>query len=263
VTKKLLALALATLCAAPVLAGSASSARADVRVHVGGRVVVRTHVRVPRVVVVTRPARPRLHIHGHIYVGGGVVFAEPPPPPPPPDYDCAVPSYPVYSPPPPVVVGPPVDPRPFGPRLGVGVFAGSTRIEGVDTGDVGLAARLRLTRGLSLDGELAKNRDDAGNEARRAGLGVSWDLAPYSRLSPHLLGMMGRWDQDNYAEVGAGLTYRLSDSLALSADLRAGARENTAGRTPDGAIRASSPTSSNSNDPTRYTSGRVGLMLYF
>jgi len=262
--KKLVAVVLASLCALPVLAGSASSAEAGVRIRVGGRIVIRNHRR-PHVVVWTPAPRPRLHIHGHVYVGGGVVFSEPPPPPPPDCYyECGVPSYPTYTPPytppPPVVVGAaPVEP--FGPRLGIGVFAGTTKLEGTETGDVGLVARLRLTRGLSLDGELAKARAD-DVESRRAGLGLSWDLAPRSRLSPHLLGMMGRWDESNYAEVGAGLTYRLSDRLHISADLRAGALEEAA-PTRDGTIARAVDGDTGDQEALQYTRGRIGAMLFF
>jgi hypothetical protein len=238
-------------------------AEAGVRVRVGGRVVIRNH-RAPHVVVVTRRPRHRLHIHGHVYVGGGVTFAEPPPPPPPDCYyECGVPAYPsypsTYTPPPPVVVGAPVDP--FGPRLGIGLFAGTTKIQEVESGDVGIVGRLRLTRGLSLEGEMAKARAE-DVESRRAGIGLSWDLAPRSRLSPHLLGMMGRWDQANYAEVGAGLTYRLSDRVSINADLRAGALEE-AEAARDGSIARVVGGDGDDGEPMQYTRGRIGAMIMF
>jgi hypothetical protein len=253
--RKLAALIVAAACAVPMIA------EAGVRVRVGGRVVIRNH-RAPHVVVVTRRPRPRLHISGHVYVGGGYVFAEPPPPPPPDCYsECGVPAYPTttYTPPPPVVVGAPYEP--FGPRLGIGVFAGTTKLEGTETGDIGLTGRLRLTRGLSLEGELAKARADEV-ESRRAGIGLSWDLSPRSRLSPHLLGMMGRWDEANYAEIGAGLTYRLSDRLSINADLRAGALEE-AEPVRDGGIAYAGGGGTANNEPLQYTRGRIGAMLMF
>ncbi|HTM19479.1 MAG TPA: hypothetical protein VL172_03195 [Kofleriaceae bacterium] len=264
-THKKLAVLIASLCALPVMASGLSDASAGVRIRVGGRVVVRT----PHVVYVrTMRPRVRLHIGGGIYFGGSYGgFAEPPPPPPPDCYyDCApppppvYPTYTAYAPPPPVVIGAPAEP--FGPRLGLGIFAGTTKLEGSETGDVGLTGRLRLTRGLSLEGELAKARAD-NVESRRAGLGLSWDLAPRSQLSPQLIGMMGRWDDQNYAEVGAGLTYRLSDRLSISADLRAGALEQ-AQAARDGTIAKSTGGSGTAADePLQYTRGRIGAMLMF
>jgi hypothetical protein len=158
-----------------------------------------------------------------------------------------------------VVVG--AAPEPFGPRLGIGVFAGATRLETEGTDDLGLAGRLRLTRGLSLDGELAKSRN-GDLESRRAGIGLSFDLAHRSRLSPHILGMMGRWDEARYAEVGVGLTYRLSERLHISADLRAGALEEAA-PAMDGSIARVVDDGGSANDPLRFTRGRVGAMLWF
>jgi hypothetical protein len=250
--RKLAALVVAAACAIPMVA------EAGVRVRVNGRVVIRNH-RAPHVVVVTRRPRPRLHISGHVYVGGGVVFAEPPPPPAPDCYyECGVPTYPTYTPPPPVIVGAPAEP--MGPRLGIGLFAGTTKLEDSESGDVGIVGRLRLTRGLSLEGELAKARADEV-ESRRAGLGLSWDLAPRSRLSPHLLGMMGRWDEANYAEVGAGLTYRITPTLHINADIRAGALEETA-PVRDGTI-ARSTGGGDAAEALQYTRGRIGAMLMF
>ncbi len=267
---------LAAAFALPLVA-HAGAAAADVRVRVRGAVHIRApHVRVhvragARGVIVrdhrvhvTPPPRHRLHIRGGVYVGGSVyVGGYATPPPPPPAYDCDVPAYYYSSPPPanpPVVVAPAPVVEPMGPRLGLGVFAGGVKTADTSADDLGLFARFRMTRGLALEGELSRTRSDLG-DARRVGGALVWDLSSRSTLSPLLLGGIGSWDGSAYAEVGAGLTWRLSDRLHIAGDLRAGAHDVNQ---PDAvAFGGTGPVDTGNSQAERYTRARLAAILYF
>lgn len=274
--RTLLVAGLAAVLAVPVLMAAPSSAEADVTVRASGsvrigtprvrvrvrarpgRVIVRDH----RVVVTPRPRR-RLHVSGGVYVGGTVYvgprFAEPPPPPP--SYDCDVPAY--YSPAPTPVVVAPRYYEPMGPRFGIGLFAGGVKTESAEGDDLGLTARYRMTRGLAIEGELSRvNDDESGDETRRLGGALIWDLSSRSRLSPHLLGALGSWDQRAYAEVGAGLTYRISPRFHLAADIRAGAVD-ASDDTPQALTRTVGTPSDDEVEPESYSRGRLSAILYF
>lgn len=274
--RTLLVAGLAALLAAPVMMAAPSQARADVTVRASGSVRIgtpRVRVRVRarpgpvivrdhRVVVTPRP-RHRLHVSGGVYVGGSVyvgpTYAEPPPPPP--SYDCDVPAYYTPSHPVPVVVAPAYEP--MGPRFGLGLFAGGVKTEHAEGDDLGLTARYRLTRGLALEGELSRVReDDSGDETRRLGGALIWDLSSRSRLSPHLLGGIGSWDQRGYAELGVGLTYRLSPRFHLAADIRAGAVD-AAEDQPDVLRSQVVGTPDDTVEPESYSRGRLSAIIYF
>lgn len=282
--RSLLPTALAALLAAPVLLADIGQAHADVRIRVGGNVKVKVggHVRVRRHHRQrTHRGHVRLRIGGHIHLGGGVYYGArfAPPPPPPPSYECdhpptgPVPAYyaPVGAPPPtPYIVS---SPRPRQPVFGLGIFAGSVSAEDGPSGDdLGLLARLRVSRSLHLEGEISKTEhSDGARIDRRVGGAVLWDLAPHSRWSPFLLGGMGvaqvEMDEGSYqadqgyAEVGLGLGYQLSDRFQIAADLRAGARTRTEEAAPDGAVlRTIAPPQ---DEEEGYTRARLSGILYF
>jgi hypothetical protein len=290
--RRLLPVALAAVLAVPVVALSAGSAEAQVRVRAQGNVrvnagaTVRVRTTPPRrhyrPHVRTRVNHHRLRIRGSIVIGGGLyygrVFAPPPPPPPPPVYcDCddqhAVPAYYAPAPPPPpasvTVAATPHAPL---PRLALGVFAGGVKVDkGAEGDDVGVLGRVRLTRGLALEAELSKTEiEDGARVDRRLGGALLWDLAPRARLSPHLLAGMGMTQVDmdggrfsteqNYGEIGAGLTYRATSRLHFFGDLRAGARSG-ANDAPSGAVlRSIAPPE---DEHEGYTRGRLGAILWF
>jgi hypothetical protein len=136
--------------------------------------------------------------------------------------------------------------------------------------DVGLLARLRLTERLSLEAELAKTEiEDAARVDRRLGGALLYDFAPRSRLSLNLLGGMGvtqvdmgngAWESDQtYAELGAGLTFRLTPKLHLIGDLRAGARTAIEGGPSDTTFLSVAPPADDEN----FTRARLSAVLYF
>lgn len=292
-TRSIPSVLVAVALALPVLAISAPSAQADVSIRVRGKVKVRVgpgaHHRVhvhrhPR----TRPAPVQLRVgggvywSGGIYVGGGFAEPPPPPPPPPPSYDCdcgGVPAY--YAPPPPApMVGPAPQPamtvvappmRPELPRFGVGVFAGSINVDDRSQGaDIGVLGRLRLTDSLLLEAELAKTEMEGARIDRRAGGALLYDLSPRSRWSAHLLaglGMtrvdvqQGTWSaEQEYGEIGAGLTWRLTPRLHLAGDLRAGGRTRVDDAPVDMELKSLAPSQEAEEG---YTRGRLSAILTF
>jgi hypothetical protein len=136
--------------------------------------------------------------------------------------------------------------------------------------DVGLIGRFRLTDSFLVEGEIAKSElEDGSRVDRRLGASLIWDLSPRSKLSPQLLigGGAVRADIDTdgnsqnadqmYGEIGAGLAWRLSRHLELSADIRAGSRESLQN---DAAVFA---TTSPIQEDEAYTRGRIAAMLFF
>ncbi|HUQ04850.1 MAG TPA: outer membrane beta-barrel protein [Kofleriaceae bacterium] len=247
---KNLSLGLSSLAAAATLftAGSAltaNEASADVRVRIGGS----AHVRIggPRVRVVRpyyryRPVhRPTVYVGGHIWLGGGYYydrpFAQPPPPPPPADCNCDGQYYGPIAPAPATYVSAPVVIEQPLPRWGIGAFMGGVSVDGEHEGeDVGLIGQFRLTRGLLLEGEIAKNTlEDGGRVDRRMMAGLKYELGAERRWAPYLAAGIGTtqveveggWqDSQAVAEVGAGLRWRLSPSISLFGDMRFGSRES-------------------------------------
>jgi hypothetical protein len=278
-----LALAAFGLTAA-ALAGTASTASADVRIRIGGGGHVRLgHWHRPHV----RYHGPTIRIGVAIWLGGGYYygrgFAQPPPPPPPvPEQNaCACgPSsgyYPPIAPAPsPYVVAQtvPVE-RPLS-RFGVGAFHGGVAVEGVNEGqDVGLVGQVRLGRSLIVEGEMAKNELADGDRVdRRLMVGLNFELAPHRRLTPYVTGGLGvtqvdvgggdYQDSQSIAELGGGLRWRMSERISLFGDLRLGARESI----DDGDVATPQPT-----DPDlarmvpeaneRYSRLRLGALLTF
>lgn len=286
-------LILSTALAVPLVALGADDAQADVTVRVRGKVDVKVDTRKVKRIKVRhrrhhrqRTHRPRvrlrigggIHWHGEARIGR---FSQPPPPPPPPPvHDCShdtVPTY--YTSPPPPVYRPRVRPvvhvarssKPALPRLGLGVFAGSINVDDRMSGeDLGIFGRLRLTDSLLFEAEIASTRMDDLRMDRRVGGALLYDLAPRSKWSAHLLagaGMTrvdvqdGMWQsKQEYGELGAGLSLRISKRLQLSADLRAGARSSVDDEPTDPVLKNLAPSSENEE---KYTRGRLSAILYF
>ena len=280
-----LALAAAATLLTAGAALSANDAAADVRVRIGGS----AHVRIggPRVIV--RPywryhpvRRSTVYVGGHIWLGGGYYydrpFAQPPPPPPVESCNCEPQYYGPIAPAPATYVSAPVVVENPLPRWGFGVFMGGVSVEGQHEGeDVGLVGQFRLTRGLILEGEYAKNTlEDGGRVDRRMMAGLTYELGAERRLAPYLTAGLGTsqvevdggW-KDNQAlgEVGAGLRWRLSPRLALFGDMRLGSRETMNADEPtrgdggiptDASARALVPDAEES-----YSRVRLGALLTF
>lgn len=236
-------------------------ARARARIHIGGHV----HVH----------ARPYVHVYRPRYRWGwGIRFATPPPPPPPPCYEgCATVSAYYTHPAPAVTVAAPEPPPPPVPVFGLGVFAGPVDVEGNEYGtDLGLVGRLRLSDHFRLEGELSKTDiEDGARIDRRLGAALLYDFNPYGRLAPYILGGIGvgRAELDGmyganqgYGEVGIGLEWRLASRFSLTADLRAGQRQNRADDDIEPLI-MTTPAPATMDEDENYTRGRIGALLYF
>lgn len=288
--KRTLIVALAAVMALPVLTSFEGSAQADRRYRVRGRAHVR--IRTPRARIRIRRAparyrvgryrtyRPRVRYRYYrpnyrLYVGGGFSYGwrYAAPPPPACYHDCyhtpSVRAYRTAPPQAPVAVVSRPDPL---PRLGLGMFAGGMNVEDREaTSDIGLIGRLRLTDSFLIEGEIAKSELEDGDRIdRRLGASLIWDLSPRSKLSPYLLigGGAVRADIDEngnsvnadqmYGEIGAGLGWRLSDHLEISADIRAGSREVLEN---EAAVFAT--TTAPIQEGESFTRGRLAAMLYF
>lgn len=260
-------LVLAGLMAAPLVVIDAAPAQADgVHVRVSGGVHVRVGHRRPRVRRVYR--RPRVYFGGGVYVR----FATPPPPPPP-VIECEpepAPYYTEHPAPTPVVVAPH---QPL-PRLGLGIMGGHyVEDDGRDGDELGLFARLRLSTALQLELEASKlEHDDDTRLDKRLGAGLVVDLAPRSTLSPYVVGALGvgrvqadTYDADiGYGEIGAGLTWRLSDRVHLAGDFRWGRVSYEEVEAQPVAASAGAPLPPvASPDDQDYTRGRIAAILYF
>lgn len=195
-----------------------------------------------------------------------------------------------------VVAAPRREPMPV---FGFGVFAGGTRIDGVDTAtELGLLARLRLTEGLLIEAEVSKDtlKGDistcvdrvpctlvaASGERidRRIGGSLIYEIGARNSFAPYLLagggiqqakvsgdGFIGAdfSTTQDYGEIGAGLRLSLSRSLHLIADIRAGRRKSIDSNNSivPVARTINPPSSVSSNDTEDYTRGRIAAVLNF
>jgi hypothetical protein len=176
----------------------------------------------------------------------------------------------------PAVVAAP-SPEPPVPRVAVGVFAGGTHLaQDAERGgrDVGLVGRFRLTPHLGLEAELSKSELGGGERVDRSFGGALFvDLTPWSKLSVYLLGGAGlgasAYDggddrRHTYAELGAGIEWRLVERLSLIGDLRGGRRDV---EEPEYVIqrgeRVTILPGPDADDSSGYTRGRIGLLLSF
>lgn len=277
----LLATALATLGVAAL--GAEQDARADIRIHLGGHAHVSVgggiSVRTPR--VYWRPrwnyARPtyRVHVGGAIWVGGGYYYGRTFAAPPPPAYcDCDTSSVPSYYPVAPTATTYAAVTRPELPRFGIGVFGGGVDVEGDHVGsDMGVMARLRLTPGLLIEGDIAKSEIEGGTRTdRRLGGGLVYEFGAYNTWAPYVVGTLGVTQAEvgndwtttqSFGELGIGLRWALTPNLHLGADIRAGSRQNVdeSGTRPTvGVAREVTPSST---DGEQYTRAQLSAILYF
>jgi hypothetical protein len=195
---------------------------------------------------------------------------------------------------------PVVERRPALPTLGFGVFAGGTSVNGMkDASEVGLLGRLRLTPGLLLEAELAKDSMSgdvsicpntgaacpaiaaSGDRTdRRIGGSLIWELGPHNTFAPYLLaggGVQqakvtsgGFFSSDftttqDFGEIGVGLRWALSRSLHLTADIRAGRRQTIdSNQTVTPVARTINPPSGGVNGDTEdYTRARLAAVINF
>lgn len=269
---KLSSFFLATVAVAGAQALTASDASADsVAVHFGAEAGV--HVDIGAGVASVLGALA----HVEVGVGVGVHFSQPPPPPVPAYYVEPVvyvapaPIYvpqPVYVAPQPYVAATAPAPQRFD-RWGLGIFAGSVHVDDQEVGsDLGLLGRYRVSRAFSVEAEVAKSETLDGDRAdRRLGGAVIWNLPIGRRLTPSLLAGAGYGQskagegefhaRQGYGEIGAGLRYRLSPSVHLLADVRAGTRSMSA------EMDTLAKGASNPKEDENYTRARIGGMFFF
>ena len=170
-------------------------------------------------------------------------------------------------------------PEPALPTFGIGVFAGGSNVGGQqDSSDVGLLGRLRLSEGLLVEAELGKTEyQDNLRVDRRFGGSLIWEIGARNSLAPYLLGGGGVQQADvgggsftttqDFGEVGVGLRWSLSRSLALTLDVRAGRRKTISsndGAVPVAARTVAPPTGAAGTDTSEdYTRGRLAAILSF
>jgi len=256
-------------------------------VHFSGRVGAGASVRFAR--PAWRPAwRPRPWFGGHVWIGGGYYYPRPYYYYYYPEY---VPSYygstyypvePTAAPGVAAVVPPP---RPSLPTFGIGVFAGGSSVQNgqnvqnkEDTSDLGALARLRLTPGLIVEGEIEKNTfKDNVRVDRRMGGSLIFEIGAHNSFAPYLLAGGGVQQANvdgsftttqDYGEVGVGLRWAVTRSLHLTADIRAGRSQTIDSNQPDvvsNAARSVAPPSGStgSNNTENFTRGRLAAILNF
>jgi hypothetical protein len=294
------ALALATTFAGSIETAEAGRYRGGgARVHFSGSARFSGGVSVGTSYRFARPAwRPhRWSVGGSVYVGPTYSYWPRPYyvyyPQYVPAYYHTTSYYPVAPAPiaaPGVVAVAPV--RPELPKLGIGLFAGSSATEAQDGGslhdsdDMGLLARYRLTPGLILEGELGKTSYDFGGYEnvrvdRRVGGSLLYEIGAYNRWAPYVLAGVGVQQAEvagefqttqNYAELGIGLRWAVSRQFHLTADIRAGSR-GTVSSSSDGppppaymdgtTARTITPPPASSNASEEYTRARLSAILYF
>lgn len=251
-------------------------ARGQVRWHGGGRVSTRF----------ARPVwRPRVWFGGSVWVGRGYYYPRPYYYYYAPEY---VPSYygssyyPVQPAAAPGVVAATAPARPAPPTFGIGVFAGGSSVQNLqnqqDTSDLGALARLRLTPGLLVEGEIAKASFEGDQRVdRRIGGSLVYEIGARNSLAPYLLAGVGVQQADvdgnfttrqNFGEIGVGLRWALSRSLHLAFDIRAGRSNTIDSNQPDvvsNAARTIAPPSGSDGDAISedYTRGRLAAILNF
>lgn len=196
-----------------------------------------------------------------------------------------------------VAVAPRREPMPV---LGFGVFAGGTRIRDVDNAsELGLLGRLRLTDGLLIEAEVAKDtiKGDVSVACppgractaiartgeridRRLGASLIYEIGARNSLAPYLLvgggvqqakvtggdffGSEFTTTQD-FGEIGVGLRLALSRNIHIAADLRAGRRKSIDSSEDFVTLERSilPPSSSSDNNTEDYTRGRIAAVLNF
>jgi len=261
----LLVAAGAALGTQAALSNTASADTVSVRVGGSAHVEAGVHINVDGVIGALATLEAGLSV--------GIGFSTPPPPPPVPSYyvEYVAPA-PIYAPPQPLYIDQPMIPAPAPmSRWGIGAFAGSVHIDDQEVGsDLGLVGRYRLSRSWSLEGEVAKTKSTGGSRVdRRVGGAVVWNLPVGRRLKPSLLLGAGYGQSEfgqgefhaeqGYGEVGFGLTYKLTRSLHLMADVRAGTRSTT----DDDIMYVAKGGVVEFDQDEDYSRARLGGMFYF
>jgi hypothetical protein len=188
------------------------------------------------------------------------------------------------------------------PVFGFGVFAGGTAVNGNhDASEVGVMARLRLTEGLLIEGEVAKDSFSgtvapacpagaecpliaaSGNRTdRRIGGSLIWELGARNSFAPYVLAGGGVQQAkvtsgdfvgadftstQDYGEVGIGLRLSLSRNFQLIGDIRAGRRwtiDGTENVMPVArATGTINPPSTGDNNTEDYSRARVAAVVMF
>ena len=250
-----------------------------VHAHVSGGVSVGWGAR-----PVYRPVySPSWHVQGRIYVGPRYSYY--------PRYRYyyyqPVPSYYGYystqtyypvQPATTVVAAPMAAPRRDLPRFGIGLFAGGVSVEQQDdSSDWGALARLRLTTGLLVEGELGKTTYASDlREDRRLGASLIYEIGARNKFAPYVLAGMGvqqanigdgeyKSTQD-FGEIGVGLRYAATPHFHLLLDVRAGTRQTIGGdevAPVDTAARMATPPAIDSDESEEYTRARLAAVLFF
>lgn len=264
---------LSTLCLAAIAAlgaqalASQEAAADSVSVHWGAaaRVDAGVHVNVDAVVGALATLEAGLSV--------GIGFSQPPPPPPVPTYYVEyVEPAPVYVEHQPVYINRGIVAPRRAPmnRWGIGAFAGSVQADGQDSGsDLGLLGRYRLSRSWAVEAELAKTEAaDGARVDRRLGGSLIWTLPVGKRLKPSLLMGAGYGQskfgpgelhaEQGYGEIGAGLSYGLTKSLDIMADVRAGTRSSS-----DDVMYVAKGGVVHLEEDESYSRARIGAMLFF
>lgn len=151
------------------------------------------------------------------------------------------------------------------------MFAGGIEVGEHTTGeDVGVFGRLRLTDSFLLEGELAHTEMNGARIDRRMGAALVWDLMPRSTWSIQLMGGVGVtqvelgegvWQSDQeYGELGIGMSWRLSKHLQLAGDIRAGGRAPVDSMPDEKALRDIAP---DNLDEEQYSRARLSAILSF
>ena len=180
-------------------------------------------------------------------------------------------------------VAAPVVVEPELPRFGIGVAGGMTSTEfnnanDVSETDLDVLARLRLTHGLLVEGELGRNSiavngQDNVRVDRRLGGSLIYEFGARNRLAPYVLGGLGVEQAStdgsynttmDFAEIGAGLRFALTPHFHIAFDLRAGSRSTVSQDSSGTTARTTvAPPSSDSGQSEDYTRGRLAAILYF
>jgi hypothetical protein len=162
------------------------------------------------------------------------------------------------------------------------VFAGGSSVQNLqnqqDTSDLGALARLRLTPGLLVEGEIAKASFEGDQRVdRRIGGSLVYEIGARNSLAPYLLAGVGVQQADvdgnftttqNFGEIGIGLRWALSRSLHLAFDIRAGRSNTIDSNQPDvvsNVARSIAPPSGSDGSTVSedYTRGRLAAILNF
>ena len=189
--------------------------------------------------------------------------------------------YPVQPAAAPSVVAATPPAQPSLPTFGIGVFAGGSSVQNVDsrldTSDLGALGRLRLTPGLLVEAEIAKTSfKDNERVDRRIGGSLIYEIGAQNTFAPYLLAGGGVQQADvdgaftttqDFGEIGVGLRWALSRNLHLTFDIRAGRSATIESDQPDvvtnPARSVAPPSGVNSDNTEDYTRGRLAAILNF